>query len=132
MRAVIERGADGGFAIYTDDAQGVYGSGLTEQEAKTDFEEVAVEQAEYHKEQTGDYPEWYKGGKFKVEYVYDLSGFFEQFPFINATAFAKEIGLNAAMMRKYKRKLVPVSDKQKARIQKKYDALVSRMQAVVF
>ncbi|MCQ2375157.1 MAG: type II toxin-antitoxin system HicB family antitoxin [Salinivirgaceae bacterium] len=131
MKAVIERGADGGFAIYTNDAQGVYGSGMTEQEAKTCFEEVMVEQAKYHMEQTGKYPDWYSDN-IAVEYVYDISGFFEQFPFINATAFAKEIGLNAAMMRKYKRKLVPVSDKQKAIIQNKYNELVNRMQAVVF
>ncbi|MBR6250113.1 MAG: type II toxin-antitoxin system HicB family antitoxin [Bacteroidales bacterium] len=132
MKAIIERGTDGGFAIYAEEVSGAFGSGETEQEAKNDFVEVLEEQAEYYQEQTGNLPDWYNGGKYTIEYVYDLSAFFEQFPFINATEFAKAIGLNASLMRKYKRKIVPISDKQKARIQSNYNAILNRMQAVTF
>lgn len=132
IKAIIERGTDGGFSVYTEDVNGAFGYGLTEDEAKEDFASVLEEQAEYCKERTGEYPEWYGDGKYVVEYAYDLSGFFEKFPFINATAFAKEIGLNPCMMRKYKRKLAPISGKQREKIQRKYDELINRMQAVVF
>jgi len=48
--AIIEKASDGGYAIYTNDLDGGFGSGLSEQEAKNDFEEVIEEQASYHKE----------------------------------------------------------------------------------
>ena len=67
-----------------------------------------------------------------IDYVYDLSGFFEAFPFINASKFAKEIGMNESVMRKYKGKIVTASEKQKLLIQEKYDEILSRMAAVRF
>lgn len=64
--------------------------------------------------------------------TYDLSGFFEAFPFINASKFAKEIGMNESVMRKYKGKIVTASDKQRALIQERYNNLLRRMEAVRF
>ena len=110
---------------------GAYGFGLTEQEAKDDFLSVLEEQAEYYKEKHGEFPVWYKSG-YSVSYIYDLSGFFEAFPFINASKFAKEIGLNESVMRKYKGKIVTASEKQKAIIQKGYNNILKRMEAVRF
>ena len=112
IQAIIEKADDGGISIYSEDVNGAYGFGLTEQEAKEDFISVLEEQAEYYKEKHGEFPNWYKAG-YSVEYVYDLSGFFEAFPFINASKFAKEIGLNESVMRKYKGKIVTPSEKQK-------------------
>lgn len=131
IQAVIEKANDGGISIYSEDVDGAYGSGLTEQEAKEDFVSVIEEQAEYYKEKHGDFPAWYKSG-YSISYVYDLSGFFEAFPFINASRFAKEIGMNASVMRRYKGKIVTASDKQKALIQEKYNAILKRMEAVRF
>ena len=34
ITAIIERGDDGGFSIYTEDVKGLIGSGITENEAK--------------------------------------------------------------------------------------------------
>lgn len=130
LTAIIEKAADGGISIYTKDVKGAYGYGLTEQEAKKDFTEVLEEQAEFYKEKHGVSPEWYDG--LEIEYVYDLSGFFEAFPFINASKFAKEIGLNSSLMRKYKGGLVTASEKQKNVIQSKYNDIVKRLQAVRF
>ena len=131
IKAIIEKANDGGISIYSEDVNGAYGFGLTEQEAKNDFISILEEQAEYYSEKHGEYPAWYKSG-YSVDYVYDLSGFFEAFPFINATKFAKEIGMNESVMRKYKGKIVTASDKQRALIQEKYNNLLRRMEAVRF
>ena len=112
IKAIIEKANDGGISVYSEDVNGAYGFGLTEQEAKDDFMSVLEEQA--------------------VDYVYDLSGFFEAFPFINASKFAKEIGMNESVMRKYKGKIVTASDKQRALIQERYNNLLRRMEAVRF
>ena len=126
IQAIIEKADDGGISIYSEDVNGAYGFGLTEH-----FISVLEEQAEYYKEKHGEFPNWYKAG-YSVEYVYDLSGFFEAFPFINASKFAKEIGLNESVMRKYKGKIVTPSEKQKAYIQSKYDEILKRMELVKF
>lgn len=131
IKAIIEKANDGGISIYSEDVDGAYGFGLTEQEAKDDFTSILEEQAEYYKEKHGKFPVWYKAG-YTVAYVYDLSGFFEAFPFINASKFAKEIGMNESVMRKYKGKIVTASDKQKALIQERYNDILKRMEAVRF
>lgn len=131
VKAIIEKANDGGISVYSEDVNGAYGFGLTEQEAKNDFISVLEEQAEYYKEKHGEFPAWYSSG-YSVDYVYDLSGFFEAFPFINASKFAKEIGMNESVMRKYKGKIVTASEKQKAIIQSRYNDLLKRMEAVKF
>ncbi len=131
IKAIIEKANDGGISIYSEDVNGAYGFGLTEQEAKDDFIFLIEEQAEYYKEKHGDFPNWYKSG-YSVEYVYDLSGFFEAFPFINASKFASEIGINGSLMRKYKGRIVTASDKQRATIQARYNDILKRMERVKF
>lgn len=131
IKAIIEKANDGGISIYSEDVNGAYGFGLTEQEAKDDFISLIEEQAEYYKEKRGNFPNWYKSG-YSVDYVYDLSGFFEAFPFINASKFASEIGINGSLMRKYKGRIVTASDKQKATIQARYNDILKRMECVKF
>lgn len=131
IKAIIEKADDGGISIYSEDVNGAYGYGLTEEDAKKDFLSVLEEQAEYYKEKHDEFPVWYRFG-YSVDYTYDISGFFEAFPFINASKFAKELGLNGSVMRKYKGKIVTASDKQKALIQSKYDEIVKRMKRVKF
>lgn len=131
IKAIIEKADEGGISIYSEDVKGAYGFGLTEREAKDDFISVLEEQAEYYKERHGELPAWYKAG-YSVAYVYDISGFFEAFPFINASKFAEEIGMNASVMRRYKGKIVTASDKQKALIQERYKDILKRMEAVQF
>lgn len=131
IKAIIERSNDGGISIYSEDVNGAYGFGLTELEAKDDFIAILEEQAEYYKDIHGVFPVWYQSG-YTIDYVYDLSGFFEAFPFINASKFAKEIGMNESVMRKYKGKIVTASDKQRALIQARYNDILKRMEAVKF
>lgn len=128
--AIIEKGDGGGYSIYAaDDSVPVVGSGMTEQEARQDFEEVMGEQAEYMKERTGAYPEWHGA---EVEYRYDMSGFFLSFPFINATEFARSIGINPSLMRKYKNGLAAASERQKNLIQDKFTEIVRQLDRVRF
>lgn len=131
IKAIIEKATDGGISVYSDDVNGAYGYGLTEQEAKADFISVLEEQAEYYKEKHGEYPGWYLSG-YTVDYVYDISGFFEAFPFINASKFAKAVGINESVMRRYKGKIVAPSERQKAIIQSGYDEILKRMNDVKF
>lgn len=128
---IIEKADDGGFSIYTEELDGVFGYGLTEEEAKEDFIEIMHEQAEYHLEKKGGYPEWYEKD-MQVEFVYDLSGFFLAFPFINASAFAKELGINESLMRRYKNRISFAGEKQLNTIKEGYSRLLTRMQAVKF
>lgn len=128
--AVIEKGDSEGYGIYAaDDSVPVVGYGLTEEEARTDFEAVMAEQAEYMKEQTGSYPEWKDA---QVEYRYDLTAFFQAFPFINTSEFAKSIGINPSLMRKYKNGLAAAGEKQKNLIQSKLTEIVQKMERVKF
>ena len=55
IQAIIEKADDGGISIYSEDVNGAYGFGLTEQEAKEDFISVLEEQAEYYKEKHGEF-----------------------------------------------------------------------------
>lgn len=128
---IIEKADDGGFSIYTEELNGVFGYGLTEEEAKSDFIEVLHEQAEYFNERKGYYPEWHDND-MQVEYVYDLSGFFLAFPVINVSAFAKELGINESLMRKYKNRISFAGEKQMNIIKEGYSKLLNRMQAVKF
>lgn len=128
---IIEKADDGGFSIYTEELDGVFGYGLTEEEAKNDFTEIINEQAEYYLERKGSYPEWYEKD-LEVEFLYDLSGFFLAFPFINASAFAKEIGINSSLMRRYKNRISFAGEKQLNAIRDGYNRLMERMNAVKF
>jgi len=130
--AVIERATDGGFGVYAaDENLPLYGYGLTEEEARADFEEFVQEQAAHYKERTGSAPDWWDE-QLTFEYQYDISGFFEAFPFINTTKFAEAIGINPSLMRKYKCGAAHVGAKQKKLIQTKFDDIAHRFSAVRF
>lgn len=130
IKAIIEKGEDGLFSIYTESIPGAYGSGITEQDAKEDFEEILEEQAEFYKEKEGEYPVWFLG--CTVEYEYSLTGFFMAFPFINASEFAKAVGVNPSLMRQYKNGLAFASEKQRMSIQQSYNDILERMKSVTF
>lgn len=129
--AIIEKGNDGGYSIYAEGGVPVFGSGLDEAEARSEFEVCLKEQAEFMKERQGEYPDWY-ADDLQVEYRYDMSAFFLAFPFINVTEFAKSVDINPSLMRKYKSGIAKAGEKQKDLIQRKLDDIVSRLSAVRF
>lgn len=129
ITAIIERGDDGGFTIYAENVSGLIGTGMTEEEARQDFIEVRAEQAEFYAEKHGIKPEW---ANSEIDFRYSLAAFFIAFPYINATQFAKSIGLNPSLMRKYKMGLASASGKQKQIIQENLNILTDKLQRVQF
>lgn len=131
LTAIIERAADGGFVIHSPQVEGVYAPAPTENEAKEEFLSMLEEAAEDQQERNGCYPEWYCAGiGAAVEYTYALSGFFEAFPFINASKFAEAVGINPSLMRRYKSGQGGISKSQKQLIQTKLEEVVVNLQAV--
>ena len=102
IKAIIEKASDGGYGIYAEGDIPVFSGGLTEQEAKNEFESLIHEQAEFIKEQQGKYPEWYSDDLL-IDYRYDMS-----------SGIAK------------------AGERQKDLIQRKFDDIVSRLSAVRF
>lgn len=129
ITAIIERGDDGGFSIYAEDIKGLVGTGMTEDEARQDFIAVREEQAEFYEEKHGMTPEW---ADLDIDFRYSLAAFFIAFPYINATQFAKSIGMNPSLMRKYKMGLASASAKQKQIIQENLNILTDKLQHVQF
>ena len=127
ITAIIERGDDGGFSIYTEDIKGLIGTGMTEDEARQDFIAVREEQAEFYEEKHGMVPEW---AALDIDFRYSLAAFFIAFPYINATQFAKSIGMNPSLMRKYKMGLASASAKQNQIIQENLNILTDNLQHV--
>lgn len=127
--AIIEKLEQDNFAVRAQNVKGAYGSGDTEPDAKTDFEQVLKEQAEFYFEKNGQWPDW---RDFEIEYRYDFSAFFDVFPFINITKFAEEVGINPSLMRKYKNRISFASDKQKQIIQKKFEEISKKISQVQF
>ncbi len=127
--AIIEKSEQDNFAVRAQNIKGAYGSGDTELDAKTDFEQVLKEQAEFYFERNGQWPDW---RNFEIEYRYDFSAFFDVFPFINITKFAEEVGINPSLMRKYKNRISFASDKQKQIIQKKFEEISKKISQVQF
>lgn len=133
ITAIIERATDGGFSIYSPSIPGVFAPAPTEDEAKAEFRDMLEEQAEDVLQRDGKYPEWYKEGTLsEIEYTYSMSGFFEAFPFINATKFAKAVGINPSLMRRYKAGQSGISARQKQLIQSKLESVALNLQYVRF
>ena len=124
LNAVIERGQDGGFAICVREMPWLLGYGETESEAREDFNDVFKEQVDYFFEKHGKYAE--------ISFTYDLTAFFLAFPFINASEFARFVGLNPSLMRKYKQGLASASDKQLYIIQQGLNKFVDHLKSVQF
>ena len=132
ITAIIEKANDGGYGIYAEDSRiPLCSNGMSEQEAKDEFEALVHEQAEFMRNRQGCYPEWYSEN-VKIDYRYDMSGFFLAFPFINVSEFAKSVDINPSLMRKYKSGIAKAGEKQKELIQRKFDDIVNRLSTVRF
>ena len=127
IKAIIERGADGGFTAFSVSVPGVYANGLTEEEVRREFLEMMEEQAEFMEKHTGKAPD-FKGAA--VEFTYDLSALFAAFPFLNVSALAEWMGINPSLMRKYKAGLSTPRGKNREAIQKGLKRLSERLQEV--
>lgn len=113
--ALIEKGQDGTFAIFTPDTKStVFGDGNTVAEAKADFENTVKEFIEVFEEEGRHDPDDLKNTVF--EYKYDLPSFLNCYNYLNMTKLADRAGINPSLMRQYKRGQY-VSEKQASKIQ---------------
>lgn len=113
--ALIEKGNDGKYTVYTPDINHtIIGTGETVAEAKTDFENSVVEMITSYSEMNKPLPKELDSISF--EFRYDLASFFNHYPFINLSQFAKIAGINASLMRQYKVGQY-ISEKQMSKIE---------------
>ena len=101
--AIIEKGTDGLYSIYSDDMllnHGLGGYGSSVEEAKADFMESIKEAKEMIVEEGNVLPD--EVGHIDVTFKYDLQSFFNYFDWINVSQFAKKAGINESKMRQYK------------------------------
>ena len=114
--ALIEKGKDGKFGIFTPDINStIIGEGNTVAEAKADFENSLMEIIQSYKEDGIELPEELHNIEF--EYKYDISSVFNYYSWINITQFAKIAGINSSLMRQYTTGKTYISDAQTRKIE---------------
>ena len=114
--ALIEKGADGRYGIFTPDLEStIVGDGASVREAKADFENSLHEILQAYKDADEALPEELNDIEF--EYKFDIASLFDYFDFINVSKFAKRAGINPGLMRQYKSCGTYISEKQAHKIE---------------
>lgn len=127
--ALIEKGKDGTFGIFTPDLKStILGDGNTVAEAKTDFENSVKELVLYYQE-TGN-SKAKELIDIEFEYKYDIASLFNYYNFINVTKFAKVAGINASLMRQYKSGNQYISETQVMKIEEALHKLANEIAAI--
>ena len=127
--ALIEKGKDGTFGIFTPDINHtIIGSGNTVAEAKADFVNSLQEMILSYTETNRDIPQELLNAEF--EYKFDLSSFFDYYNWINVSKLAKVAGINASLMRQYKTGQTYISEAQTQRIESTLHKLGAELLAV--
>jgi len=127
--ALIERGKDGTFGVFTPDINStIIGSGNSVKEAIADFENSVKEIVKFYKEDGLELPAELIDIKF--DYKYDIASIFDYFDVLNTTKFAKKAGINASLMRQYKTRKTYISRRQVGKIQNTLHSLGRELTAV--
>ena len=115
--AIIEKGTDGMYSVYTPSTTSTVlnGQGNTVEEAIEDMKEAMREVIEAYQEADGKVPDELQG-PLEFEYKYDVPSLFNHFDVLNLSAFSKKIGINASLLRQYKNGLAFASGKQVEKI----------------
>lgn len=114
--ALIEQGNDGSFTIYTPDLQcTITGSGQSVIAAKEDFSNSVNEMILSYTETGRVLPDELQGLTF--DFKYDIASLFDYYNWINVSKFAKIAGINASLLRQYKKGLSYISEKQANKIE---------------
>ena len=126
--ALIERGKDGLFGIYTPEINHtIIGEGESVAEAKDDFENSVKEIYASYTEQERLIPKELK--KLEFVYKYDLASFFDYYSFINVSKFAKIVKINPSLMRQYKTGQY-ISEAQMAKIESAIHSIGNELASV--
>lgn len=125
--ALIEKGKDGTYSIYTPELQSVIiGSGSSADEAKLDFVNSVNEMVSSYDGR--DMPDELRDLEF--EYKYDLASFFNTCKWINVTQFAKLVGINPSLMRQYKSGMSYISEGQATKIEQGLHKLATQLLSI--
>lgn len=116
ITAIIEASTTG-FGVYSAELPGITGYGKTVEAAKQDILDAIADVLESHEEDGTVAPVELNGGKLLFEFKYDMPSIFNRFDVLNASMFAKKIGMNASLMRQYKSGKAFASAKQKEKIE---------------
>jgi len=127
--ALIEKGKDGTFGIFTPDINStIIGEGKTVEEAKADFENSLKEIIQFYKEDKKELPDELKDIQFV--YKYDIASMFDYYNWINVSQFAKKAGINASLMRQYRAGKTYISENQISKIENTLHHLGSELTAI--
>lgn len=114
--ALIEKGEDGSFGIYTPDLEHtIVGDGATVALAKADFENSVKEMIASYTESGEEIPKELVNVTF--DYKYDVASVFNYYDFINVSKFARKIGINTSLMHQYKSGKQYISETQMNKIE---------------
>ena len=127
--ALIERGKDGAFGIFTPDINStIIGDGNTVEEAKADFENSLKEIMQFYKEDEKELPDELKDIQFV--YKYDIASMFNYYDWINVSKFARKAGLNPSLMRQYRMGKIYISENQLNKIENTLHSLGNELAAI--
>ena len=127
--ALIERGKDGTFGIFTPDINHtIIGDGNTVDEAKADFENSVHEMILSYTETNREIPDELKDIQFV--YKYDIASMFNYYDWINVSKFAQKAGINPSLMRQYKMGKTYISENQLHKIENSLHSLGNELVAI--
>jgi predicted RNase H-like HicB family nuclease len=127
--ALIERGKDGTFGIFTPDINStIIGEGSTVEEAKADFENSVHEIIQFFKEDGIELPDELRDIQFV--YKYDIASMFNYYDWINVSKFARKAGINPSLMRQYKMGQTYISENQINKIENSLHSLGNELAAI--
>lgn len=129
MEVRIEKQNDGTYIAYNtgDEKFVIIGTGETVSEAKEDFFNSIEESMEVYEGSGLPIPDELKSNPV---FHFDLSSLFEYFNMINVSAFARAIGINAALMRQYRKGDTYISDAQLSKIENGIHSLGNELSAL--
>jgi hypothetical protein len=127
--ALIEQGKDGSFTIYTPDIQTtIIGTGQNVKAAKEDFLNSVSEMLLSYTEIGKELPIELQNLTF--EYKFDIASLFDYYNWINVSKFAEIAGINASLMRQYKKGLSYISEKQAHKIEETLHKLGNELSSI--
>jgi len=115
---IVERGNDGFYSVYSPNTEFTVlnGQGATVENAISDMKQALQEIIESYNESDEELPAELSGN-IEFEYKYDVASLFNHFDEINLSSFARKIGMNGSLLRKYKNGLAFASEKQCRKIE---------------
>jgi len=127
--ALIERGKNGTFGIFTPDMNHtIIGDGNTVEEAKADFENSVQEMVLSYTETGREIPDELKDIQFV--YKYDIASMFDYYNWINVSKFAQKVDINASLMRQYRMGKTYISENQIGKIESTLHSLGNELAAI--